>query len=254
MVDRYFRGQGKIFLATRATDGTPEGFRYMGNCPELLISTDVQVLEHEESYTGQGLTDLQIETTIRAMARIRAENLNKENLAFALYGTANLITGSTVTDEAHVAYKGKSIALNFINLTAFTSLTNDAGSTTYVKGTDYEIDLKAGMIDILSGGAIADASDVKANYTAGNSEKITAFTSDNREYWLRFNGLNTAEGNKPVVIDCYKTRFKPQDQLALISNDLSSIDIEGNILYDPLQPSDKTEGFFFKIRQAQLQN
>ncbi|MGL5805954.1 MAG: hypothetical protein ACRC11_11005 [Xenococcaceae cyanobacterium] len=253
MVDRYYRGQGRLFLSDRSTAGQPTGgFRFLGNVPELRIRTNTDQLKHQESYTGQRLTDLVIETTKEAMLMMTLESFTKENLAMALYGTATDIATATVSAETQTAIPGRSFPLSKINLTTFTSLTDASATTTYVSGTDYYVDLKSGMVTIPSGSAIATETVVKASYAAGASEQVSAYTSPNKEFWLRFNGLNSAESDSPVIIDVYRARFKPQDEWALIGDDLSSMSLEGDILYDSLQPESAATGKFFKERQAAL--
>ena len=125
-----------------------------------------------------------------------------QNLARMVFGSVTLDAGATITSETHTAYLGKYLILSNINVQSFTSLTDVGAATTYTAGTDYEIiDLAAGMILILDGGAITEGQEVEANYATGDSEVVSAFSKPNTEYWLRFNGLNTAENNNPVVID-----------------------------------------------------
>jgi hypothetical protein len=219
----------------------------------LKISMTTQQVKHQESYTGQQLTDLVIETTKEAGVMIQLEDFSKENLEWAFFGTATLIAGATVSAETLTAYVGKHIPLANINLTSFTSLTNAAGSTTYVAGTDYTVNLKSGLISIpKTGSAIADASSVKANYVCGNSEKVAAFTKTNKEYWLRFEGLNTAEGDNPVIVDIYRTRFQPMKEWSLLESgqNLSSLELDGDALYDAKQPNTTTDGRFFRERMV----
>lgn len=251
MTERYYRGQGSVYISDRdPVTGQPvSGFRYLGNVPMLKIQTTTQQVKHQESHTGQGLTDLVIETTKEAQLMLTMESFDKDNLALALFGVSTLIPGATVTAESLTAYIGRSTPLANINLTSFTSLTN--GTTPYIAGTDYTVDLKAGMISIpKTGSAIVDGATVQANYICGNSEKVAAFTRSNKEYWLRFNGLNSAEGDNPVVIDIYRARFNPQKEWALIENQLSSLELDGEILYDAKQLDTTTDGRFFRERMV----
>lgn len=250
MTDRYYRGQGSVYLSERdPVTGQPTGgFRFLGNVPTLRISTTVQQIKHTESYTGQQLTDLVIETTKEAQLMMTLEYFDAQNLAFALYGTPTVIAGATVTNEAVIAQPGRHVPLANINLTSFTTLV--AGATTYVQGTDYVVNLKSGMLSFPVTGSIAAGTTVQASYVCGNIEKVSAFTRTNREFWLRFDGLNTAENDNPVVIDCYRVRFMPQKQWDLIGNELSSMELDGDILFDSKQPNTAENGRFFRQRQV----
>lgn len=250
MTDRYYRGQGECFISERdPITGQPTGgFRFLGNVPMLKISTSTQQVKHQESYTGQGLTDLVIETTKEATVMIQLESFDKENLALALFGTSTTVAGATVSNENVIVQPGRHVPLANINLTSFTSLSS--GGTTYAQGTDYVVNLKSGMISFPATSTIAAGTTVQASYICGSHEKTAAFTRTNKEYWLRFDGLNTAEGDSPVVIDCYRVRFMPQKELNLIGNELSSIELDGDVLYDSKQPNTTADGRFFRERYS----
>ena len=55
----YFSGQGRVFIGARDNNGNPQGLVYVGNVPDLKVSLSVETLEHQESQSGQRLTDLQ---------------------------------------------------------------------------------------------------------------------------------------------------------------------------------------------------
>lgn len=247
MTDKYYRGQGSAYLSDRdpVTGQPANGFRFLGNIPMLRISTTTQQVKHQESYTGQGLTDLVIETTKEVTLGIQLESFDKDNLLLALFGTSTAIAGATVTGETLKAPgAGRSVPLANINLSSFTSLS--AG----VAGTDYTVNLKTGMISFSTTTTVAANTNLTASYVCAAAEKISAFTATNKEYWLRFDGLNTAEGDKPVVIDCFRVRFMPSKEWSLIGNELSSLELDGDALYDAKQPDSTVDGRFFRVRQA----
>lgn len=249
MVDRYYRGQGKVFIAQRSTAGVAIDFRYLGNIPELKLSTEVQEIKHKESSTGKGKTDLIIETQHDAMVSMKLEDLTKDNLAFALFGTASTIASATVSAES-IPYKGKGKYYNLANINVAAVVVKRL-AITLVAGTDYTIDLKSGTLYLVPTSAVAwvDGDNILIDYTAVAAEKITGFSSYNRNYWLRFNGLNTVESDAPVIIDVFNARFKPQKVMDLISNELSSAELDGEVLYDEFQSAD---GGYFKIRMTAL--
>lgn len=249
---RLYRGQGQVFLATRVS-GKPAGFEFVGNVSELMLNPQTEKIEHMESQTGNNSVDKVIERALKVEMSMTIDSVASDNLARLVFGKVTKNAVSTVTAEEHTAYAGKNLILDKINLTAFTSLTDSGATTTYVAGTDYEVvDLAAGMIRIIDGGAITDGSTVEANYSAGASETVAAFAKPNTEYWLRFNGLNTAEDNNPVVVDCFKVRFAPADELPIINNDgFAEYKQSADVLFDALQPVDGAMGRYFAVRQLQ---
>ena len=247
---RLFRGQGQIFLATRVS-GKPAGFEFIGNVSECMLNPQTEKIEHTESQTGNNSVDKVIERGLKVEMSITMDSIASKNLARLVFGKVTTDAGTTITSEVHNAYVGKYLTLNNINVQTFTSLTDVGGATTYTAGTDYEvIDLASGTILILDGGAITEGQEVEANYATGDSEIVSAFSSTNTEYWLRFNGLNTAENHNPVVIDCFKVRFAPADDIPLINDeDYAEYKQSGDVLFDSCQPVNGKLGRYFAVRQ-----
>lgn len=243
MSDRYFIGQGKLYVGLRNTAGAVTGgWRFLGNCPELRIMQNIDYIEHYESQTGQRNKDLEIESTRNVMMQIAMESWDLDNLAFALLGTSSTINGTTVSNETvrSPSALGAFAPLANINLTSFTSL----GSL--VNGTDYKVDLKSGMVEFLAGGGATVDTNYTAAYVFANSEKIVALNAGQKEYWFRFAGLNTVENDTPVVIDVFRTRFRNAEELQLISNEVTPMQVQASVLYDGAQ----ADGPFYRIRQA----
>ena len=246
---RLYRGQGQVFLAKRVS-GKPAGLEFIGNVSELTLNPQTEKIEHMESQTGNNSVDKVIERGLKVEMSMTIDSMASENLARMVFGKLTTEDAATVTGEVQVAYPGKNLIVNNINLLTFDSLTDAGGATTYVAGTDYEvIDLAAGMIRILNG-AITEGQSVEANYTTGAQETVAAFGEPNTEYWLRFNGLNTAEENNPVIIDCFKVRFAPSQDVAVINDDdFATYQQSGDCLFDATQPVSGKLGRYFSVRQ-----
>lgn len=261
MSDYYVLGQGKVFLdeIDPITKRAKEKSRYVGNVPEdgFIIAPQTQTLEHFESYTGFNRKDQKFENQQMAQVTIRMENIDKENLAVAMFGNSLSIAAGTVTAEAHTAHRGYSFHLNRINATAFTSLTSaETEPTTYVAGTDYQIvNLKTGEIFIPEDSGIftpsnPDAVQVRANYTAGEMDRVTGFSRINTELWVRFNGVNIAGDQAPIIAEVFKVRFNPVSALDFIKNNFPGMQLEliGEALYEPLLDTvPGYEGGFYRV-------
>lgn len=250
---RLYRGQGQVFLAKRVS-GKPAGLEFIGNVSELTLNPQTEKIEHMESQTGNNSVDKVIERGLKVEISMTIDSMASENLARMVFGKVTTDAAATVTAETHLAYPGKKVILDNINLTSFDLLTDAGAATTYVAGVDYEIiDLAAGMIRILVGGAITEGQEIEANYAHGASETVAAFGQPNIEYWLRFNGLNTAEENNPVIIDCFKVRFAPSQDVAVINDDdFATYQQSGDCLFDATQPVNGKLGRYFSVRQLSL--
>lgn len=244
----YLSGQGVLLLATKdGTTGEPNsGFRAVGNVSALTIGNDVTEFEHKESQSGQRAIDLTIITEIAVNVNFTMESLIAENLSLALKGSDAETAGTTVTNEAIVAYHDLWTPLRRISVSAVT-ITNTGGIVTYTLDTDYELDTAAGAIRVLSTGTITDTQAIEADYTFATQEEVNALTiAANPQRWARFHGLNTADSDNPVVVDVFKMEISPLAELALINDEIAQMSVESNALSDATRSSGSK---FFRITQ-----
>ena len=155
-------------------------------------------------------------------------------LADGLYGSNAGVTGATVAAEVHFAEPGKAFSLDHPNVTTLTSIATVDGSTALVENTDYTADLGFGTIYVDADTVVvaAEGEDVTIAYTYGAYDKLEAFTTGTPpERWLRFEGLNTVNGDLRII-DIYRGAFDPLTGLEFINEELGSGEFNGNCLPD----------------------
>lgn len=76
-----------------------------------------------------------------------------------------------------------------------------------------------------------------AAYNYAGQNIVDALTLGSQERYMRFEGLNTADNDMPVVVEVFKFLVDPLRELALISDGIGQFVLEGNFLYDSLQTS-----------------
>ena len=249
---RLFRGQGKVFLAERSPLGQPLGFEFVGNVSDLKISPKTESITHKESQTGDNAVDAKIEKGLEIEVTYNTCSTYKANLKRLIYGKlTEVLAGVSITNEAVIARLGKASILDHINLASFSSLTDDGGSTTFVAGTDYHIDLGSGMLEHAAAAGYSEGDTLRANYICNGEEAIAAFESNNRNFWLRFNGLNSAEDDAPVVVDIPNIRFEPLKELSLINDDdFNKYEQAGIALFDRYRDHTGKYSRYFTVRQV----
>jgi hypothetical protein len=181
------------------------------------------------------------------------EDFNHDNLAMALQGVGSLVPAITVTNEVQKGVlAGRSIKLDNVNISATNTpvVTGVGGTPVYVAGTDYVVSKSSGLLTIPVGSAITNGANLEIDYVTSPTNKVSTFAAPSTNRWLLFEGLNNADNKKPVIIDFYKVSLKPQKEWSLIQNDqnISSLDIEGRVLYDSLQPDNTTDGRFLRVQ------
>ena len=249
MAQKYFRGQGRLFV--RAATGSNDSLRWVGNVSDLMINTTQNKQDHQESYTGERRTDLRMVTTTQVTFSATLENTIKENWQLAFKGSAASQAGATITNESHTAPAvGGFFALSKKYISAMTSITSDPAGTTYTAGTDYITALPSNIIEIPSGSTMAGDA-ILCNYTCGTADVVGAFNATSADQYFYFDGLNTVDSNKPVVIEIFKVDLDPAQQISLISDNLTQFQMQGTVLYDVTNDQVGADfGGFFKVTQT----
>lgn len=247
----YFSGQGVVLLGTRdPATGKGSQFIPVGNVSELKLAVATAVTEHKESQTGQRGIDLRLTTEVKATLSMTMENYNPSNLALALRGSTTKSAGATVTDEAGKFVPGTVIPLARISVSAVTIQKGATTLVAYAAGTstapdgewDYKMNLEAGSVYWAATpktSGLVTGDDITVDYTYATQHNIEALTSSASEKYMRFEGLNTADGNKSVVVEVFRFLTDPLKELSLISDNIQSFALEGSVLLDATQTGSK---------------
>ncbi len=237
-------GSGKIY--TRIASAAA-GLMELGNASKigLKVKEDKKPLK-DYTKTGGG-TYASVTRVDTVTLEIKAHDLNKTNIARAVFGTESVVTGAAVVDEVVMAYKGGLCVLAHPSATGVV-LTNSAGTTTHAEGVDYEV--RPGGVFILAAGAIADGASLKVDYSFATYFKVEALTSSAKIIELFFEGLNEANSGKPVLVDVYRAQLSPAKALELLGDNFADIDIEAEVLKDTSKTGAGISQYF-KVRAAQ---
>lgn len=239
-LETYYYGQGKVFLARRQANGKPGAFRWIGDVSALSMALTVERLSHKESYSGQRGTVRSFVTDKDGTMTSTWHELSAENLAIILYGEQVVIPTGTVTAELLPAsiQAGERYVLDHQRI-------DDVVIGALVEGTDYEVDYTYGAVTFLTAQATAPS----VNYGYAGSVNTTLFTQQPEDFFLRFEGINLAEGGAAKILELYKISFSPASALALIQGDtsLAGLETTATVLYDNARPDDPAIGRFGRV-------
>lgn len=254
MAKQYFNGQGKIYVAERDSGGNPLAMKFVGNAPDFKFGLEESTIEHKESTSGLRLTDLRLTTELKASVNMTLEQLDPDNLNLLLFGVTaaqatSAVTGETLQGSTTPAV-GDLYMLDSVNVGALVVKDSTGSPKTLVAGTNYEADLKAGQIEILNlttGGPYVGP--LKADYTRATATQITKmFGASAKEYWVRFVGKNTAVSGSPeVIVDIYRVRLSPAQEMALVNDELAQFSLEGSVLADDTKTQAGEYGQFGRV-------
>lgn len=227
LVQNQVLGRGKVFFS-KFVDGTqtPEGYRYIGNTPSFGIAMSSENLVHWSSDEGIKEKDRSITLSVDATGTFVCDDINSENLAIYLLGSASTLTQTsataatwTLTDALKgLTYQiGRTTALP-TGVRSLSSVTVVKGGTTYVVNTDYTIDLELGLITILAAGAITNGDDLVITFDrAAKTRSQVVSGNDKVEGALLFVAYNP-QGDKRDFLMPY-VRLSPNGEFALKGDD-----------------------------------
>lgn len=229
----YTLSKGRIWLKLAG-----EAFyRDFGNTPDFKITIETENVEH---FSGKGPNknkDWEHLNSYRVKWAATAEELSVENmkLFFASDSTEDIVqTGATVSAEAIAdvePFRGYKLAYHSLENVVPSSVVVKKGLTTFIEGTDYEVDYKEGILYIL-GGAIVSGDDITVDYkaltvTTGTYTQINGSSRSNYEGDIIFVG-NPGAGHK-LTVKGYVS-IMPSGDVALIGDDLVKLQLGGEFL------------------------
>lgn len=244
----YFSGQGRVYIASRDEDGDPLAFLHVGNVPELNLELTTDTVEHMESRSGNRVVDKILTTKTGVAVNLTLEDFNAENFAIALFGEEVSVAGASLSGGSAEVLPSGLVAGDYVKLahgkiSAVTVKDSTGSPLTLVVDSDYEItNADTGMLKILDPTGFVQP--FKVEYTYAATVRVPMFTQPRKEYWIRFDGLNTADANKPCTVDLYKVSLNPTSALSLISNEFNQFPLAGTALYDDTKPDTGSLGKF----------
>jgi hypothetical protein len=233
-----FSGQGKVYEVL--PDFTT---RFFHNVEKLSLTFKTSFIDRKESMSGQRLTAIKLLKEKSVELAMTLSEWTLENVALGVQGEVSTMAGASVTGYGlGTATVGKRYVLPHQKLSA---VTVKDFSDTIIDATDYSLDTTFGAITFndLTG----YTGPFNISYTYGTTDGIGFFTQSLSDRVLRFEGLNTAQGNKPVLLTLYRVQLNPPKGLELISEKLESLDMTGEVMVDMARPEDATLGRFGSI-------
>jgi hypothetical protein len=159
---------------------------------------------------------------------------NRENLPLALMGTSsdiNVAGGTLTAAEVTVTNLGGWIELPWANIkSAGLSITNEAGAVTYVRDTDYIINLEMGWLKIIAetGIALNAVLKVTGTYGAITGTKINASTVNQIRARFILDGKNLVDGS-PVKATARQVALSSDTEFDMLGENFAEIPLTGSV-------------------------
>lgn len=247
MTARAFIGAGDLYISRQVANVYGP---YLGpyECHKFEIKPNVDIKEQVSK--GRGTYGQVIETVAipkPAQLTVELAEVNKTSLAIALLGTTAALaqTAGSLAAEVFIANLDGWTALTKANLTGTPIVTNSAGTTTYVNGTDYIVNMQLGWVKALVGGAITDLQSLKYSSTYGliSGVGIKGQTQTQVRAKFKLDGKNFAD-DLPCIVTVYEAVIAADAAFDFLANDFNSVSLPGRMK----TPVGFTEPFLVELR------
>jgi hypothetical protein len=256
MAFSYFSGQGKLSFAKLSPTGTPGAFVWLGDMSDVSFTVDESKTDYQENYSGNRGVALTLSKNLVAKVSGKLLQFNRENYKLLMRGSVHSQAAGAVVDQVvgtatDVLAVGQKYSLGKVKIAATPAIQLVDSSPTpevLTLGTNFSLDAQTGMIEILSIAGGPYVMPLIADFTAGVAESVNMFAGSNAEYWLRFDGVNTAVSGYPKVIaEWYKCSPSVLKDLALINDDRAEVDIEFSVLSDTSKADSAEYGAYGRL-------
>lgn len=208
-------------------------FESLGNCATMTVTQEVEKVSVPDNENPGGGTAAD-QTRVKSMkVTLACRQMSVGLLEIALGAAVSTVAGAPVVDEPHSV-----VALDKLLLTAeqmdpavLPVVKNAAGSTTYVKDTDYTVK-RAGIIPKAGGAIVVGTNNLKISYTKLAGKKVQALLAALKRKALLFDGFNENDSSAPFCGVFHNVSWGPAKNLSLIGGDFVSFEIEGEVLPD----------------------
>ena len=240
-------GGGELYVAL-ITGGVTGDWKYFGRTYNVSVTKEEEKVELIDT---EGDTEEVAEEVVKKKtfnASWETSNISMETLAYAFSGGVSAQVDKTGLTETFASINvGEIYKLAEVNV-ANVVVTDDGVTTTYTEGTDYSVDYGAGMITILSGGALSDTDPLQVDYdvTATAYEKIEIGTNDLVQVALMFKGQPKI--GKRTIQEFYKANLTSSGEIKLKDlNDFVRISFEAKVLKDNRVTTGSEYGKIYEI-------
>jgi len=208
---------GDLYFDFMTAAGVSTGFELVGNATKLVPKVETETIDAKLNgkltlgQTGKSYTKISDATISFSM------NIYDPKIVAAYFmGSAVDITAASGAYTATITgILDKWVDLGHLDLT--TCVVKDAtDTTTYVAGTDYEVNTGLGMIKVISAAIDGDELHISGNKAAQSGIKITGATSPIINVGLYLDGKNYVEGTE-VKLRVWQAQIRAEGDFDLLA-------------------------------------
>lgn len=171
--NNYVVGKGRLFFDRFGPDSrVGEGFRYLGNTPNLTASRSATALDHFDSDHGIKVKDDSIDIETGLAGKFGCDNISNENMALFFGGAVANITQAAGTVALTETFDALPDMFYQIGVTAarpeglrnVNTFTATMATVPLVAETDYHFEAASGLLQLLPSVAVATGGALTLSY------------------------------------------------------------------------------------------
>jgi hypothetical protein len=224
-------GRGQVYFG-KFKSGTKvvEGYRFLGNAPQLNLSVENERLDHFSSTSGLREKDESIIVQRMLTGALTVDDMNFDNIAMFFQGDRSTQTQTSATAVANtftgvkkgMSYQLGESTINPSGVRKVTSVVVTRSSTPMVLNTDYTLDADLALVTVLNTGAIADGDSITVTFNVSATTRRRIISGETQiEGALKYVSFNPA-GEKVDYLLPY-VKVTPTGDLSLIGEEWQSL-------------------------------
>lgn len=251
MLEQYYFGQGRVYSRKYGVAGAK--WRWWGDVSDLKAAGASDKVTHKESYSGKKGTVRSFGIGDSFTLTGTLHQIDTAGLADLLGGTVTTVDSGVVTGEdLGTVAVGDIIKLDYPGVSSLV-ISDSAATPVVIDAAHYDADVRFGTMEFLAlPSAPAPTMPLTAAYSYAGYSQVAFFTQALPILEFRYEGVNLAEDEAPVIVEWYKVGPEPLKELALIQsgNTLAGSQFSLEALYDASKPLSGNLGRFGRFIQV----
>jgi len=221
---------GELYMDFLDGNGASTGFQLAGNCKKFApkVETDVK----ENKMNGRDTFGQTSESFARITGSSLAMTFNRYDpnlLAAAFMGSAvSQVAAAGAYTATITGIKDRWVETGSVGLDTCVVM-DVTDTTTYIAGTDYEVNKRTGMVKVLTTDLDGDTLHVTGNTLAKTGSMITAGTRAVVNVALRLDGKNLATGGD-VLITVWQAQLRSETDFDFMGEDFPELTFTATLI------------------------
>lgn len=227
---------GVLSFAELEAGDVPAAFKPVGIIEGLSLESSPTKVQQKETMSGKNNIVKEIVTENIPTITVDFKSFDAENIAKFVYGELTKVIAATSEEVDVVAKLDSVVSAGFI-MDGTVTVEDILQTIVYEEGKNYEVQdfdifIYSTAEQTAKGAANLIAEDDDLTITADKPAQsiVEAFTKSSLTVAARFTGVNTADGDKPVIFEFHKINLDPASFDALSAEEFNTASVSGTIL------------------------